>query len=1269
MPFDLNSATATSPDLEATPSSSSFDLGTANALSSSNEPMESVYRESTQEVINAPSSLNGAEIGYLDDTQNKGEQAESFLGYVNVGYEHVADTIKGFSNFMLSTPATLEGSLRAQTSEAKAEVLSRDFQASDLLSFIPNPFSTRDEVIMSATMQRLFMSKESELKAAEKASATAESGYKLIERNRKWIKDFGFQAPEEFSNRLAFDIGGAIGSIGTSVGLSVLTRSPSMSAVFFGELQKADSYVEAREKGFSPQAADAVSSVMGLAEGGLEFIGMSYFMKASGLNSGLKRIASRVIEEGLQEGSQQAAEEIISQTSGLRDVDVEGGAGRVAYAMMLGSIAGGGISTVMEIGTSVAKEEGVPASMVEPMAKSIQDSAADIDNAVAEMFNQEASNLKDNKDTDAKVSAIMKDFFEGNPINQSNLSERDVAILDGFSFPEFKTEVGSRTIEKDEQAIQAAQNMLVDMQRDIDRAANELENADVSTMTQDEVNELSERLDIAEANMSQFESMISRQQAGVQAGIDAEINLEAANIKRQIDLIEPTDIEQSDVMVDLNNRGISADMTIPQIASVLKEERGIEVEPTPPPVERKTEDIKVEGGIDQEYADAIKRVTDNKLGKISGITIPSFLGGRPRRIQSTGRAPLADFGTGIEKAIAPISTRIKNISNTLFVRARRFEYDMRVNTIADNQQLEPFLKSLKKLSNEDFTALDFAMKNSQEGVIEYISKKYGIEAEVQQVRDMLDSIYDRASEVGMDINYRSTFFPRRISDIDGLMDYLRGTDAWNIIQEVIDARAEKLGRDLTESERSALVNNLFRGFTVEGISLSKKGIFKERSIEEVNEEIDQFYETTDQALIKYILSANEAIAASKLFGKGLAMDDASGIDDSIGSIISDIVERDGISARDARILKEILAARFNEKSMGYISSAIRNLTYIDVMGSPLNAVTQIGDLTTSMYNAGIFEGVAQLPKSLTDKGRLTLEDIGIDKIAHEFESGSFTSNAVDKVFKATGLQKIDRVGKLNLVNSTLSKFQKQARKGDAELLNRLDVMFGDNAAQVREDLANGTISDDVKFLMFNVLSDMQPISQMEMPEYYLRAGNLKIMYMLKTFTIKQLDIYRRDVAGELRRAYDTGDKKRAVKAMGNLTRLVAFWVTMGASADYIKDLIRSLFGEDTTKEPEDYVIDNMLKAFGFSKYQANMVAKKGPTEVFFDIFIPPTKFIDNVVKDYKRIEKDGGLSFDNSRAVRSIPVGGELYYFWFGSGSGGSNTRPKNNKDKKSYAF
>lgn len=694
----------------------------------------------------------------------------------------------------------------------------------------------------------------------------------------------------------------------------------------------------------------------------------------------------------------------------------------------------------------------------------------------------------------------------------------------------------------------------------------------------------------------------------------------------------------AEALVDFEKRGISREMDVDEIIDVLREEAFDQQAQQITKVDDTVPFEEIES-VNDDFQSDIKLIKKDETGFIAGKLLPPFANF------------FRDFGTGIERAITPISTRLRNIDERVFVRLRRFEFDVKRRIIADNKTIQPFLEKMRDLDNDTRIALDFALKNGRDDIINEIATKNNMVKEVAAVRRMLDEIFARAKAVNMDIEYRSSFFPRRVSDIEGLIDHFMGTEHWDVIQEAFRGREEKLDRALTNEDKIKVVNSLLRGFKVEGVSLAKKGIFKERTIKNVTAELNKYYETSDQALMSYIVIANNAIETSRLFGRGQDMNNMDNLEDSIGAFVNEVSARGRISTHQASMLKEILNARFNRGRMGWITSAARDLLYIDVMGSPLNAITQIGDLATSMYNAGVVRAITTVPSAVINKVQVKLDDIGVDIMAEEFENGSLTSKAVNKVFQLTGLQKIDRVGKLTLVNSAFKDFQSKAKKNDAKLAEQLTIMFEGDAPQVMRDLRNGVVNDNTRFLVFNTLLDMQPMAKSEMPEYYLRTGNLRILYMLKTFTIRQLDIYRREVISNLVVAGKTGDVKLATKAMTNFVRLAGFWVMMGASADYIKDLLRSAFDGDEVEEPEDYVIDNMLKAFGFSKYQARMIAKEGPVRVLTDIFVPPTKFFENIFKDFKQANKREGLKADNSRMVRSIPVGGELYYFWFGGGA------------------
>ncbi|MHA1749008.1 MAG: hypothetical protein ACTSYF_10265, partial [Promethearchaeota archaeon] len=84
---------------------------------------------------------------------------------------------------------------------------------------------------------------------------------------------------------------------------------------------------------------------------------------------------------------------------------------------------------------------------------------------------------------------------------------------------------------------------------------------------------------------------------------------------------------------------------------------------------------------------------------------------------------------------------------------------------------------------------------------------------------------------------------------------------------------------------------------------------------------------------------------------------------------------------------DILDARFHEKGTTGIVHAYKNVSYIDVMGNPMAAITQIGDLAWAMYVGEIWNplrlsnNIKNLTKAIFKKSVVTKESLGIERMA------------------------------------------------------------------------------------------------------------------------------------------------------------------------------------------------------------------------------------------------------------------------------------------------
>jgi len=75
------------------------------------------------------------------------------------------------------------------------------------------------------------------------------------------------------------------------------------------------------------------------------------------------------------------------------------------------------------------------------------------------------------------------------------------------------------------------------------------------------------------------------------------------------------------------------------------------------------------------------------------------------------------------------------------------------------------------------------------------------------------------------------------------------------------------------------------------------------------------------------------------------------------------------------------------------------------------------------------------------------------------------------------------------------------------------------------------VNDNIKYVLFSKLMKYQPLTRSQMPEYYNTSGNLKILYMLKSFLVKQVDVFRQEAFNEIAEGVKTKNKEQIYKGI------------------------------------------------------------------------------------------------------------------------------------------
>ena len=240
-----------------------------------------------------------------------------------------------------------------------------------------------------------------------------------------------------------------------------------------------------------------------------------------------------------------------------------------------------------------------------------------------------------------------------------------------------------------------------------------------------------------------------------------------------------------------------------------------------------------------------------------------------KRGRETMQNVYTDMRNYLSDAIVPLEEEIKQISPELYNMNRRLEIDKLQKTTAYYKRVKGFVDGMQKMDAPDFYTFDLALKNRDVDTVQRLLEKYALTDGFAEVRNILDDLREQMIDVGVDVAYMPDYFPRKIKDADGLLDYVEqefgGRPEYSIIQKMIEEK-RKDGRIRTKEDEAQIVNSLIRGYAG-GISIAKIGNVKERSIDVVDQYMNRFYKVSTDALTDYISGAVQMIENKKYFGR------------------------------------------------------------------------------------------------------------------------------------------------------------------------------------------------------------------------------------------------------------------------------------------------------------------------------------------------------------------------------------------------------------------
>jgi hypothetical protein len=629
----------------------------------------------------------------------------------------------------------------------------------------------------------------------------------------------------------------------------------------------------------------------------------------------------------------------------------------------------------------------------------------------------------------------------------------------------------------------------------------------------------------------------------------------------------------------------------------------------------------------------------------------------PARAKAVRRSTEASLAA---KLFVPLVSRLDAISNkaNLGQRLRRLDYDINQAVRRDFEAVKPFLTAFEALGEKDAEVLNLALMNSDTVTRDAVLRANGMTAAFARVEQVLASTRARAVAAGYDVGEIQDYFPRKVNDVDGLMVHYYGQPQSGRIEEALREAAKTAqaqGRVLTREERIEVVNSVLRGFRG---AESKPGNLKERRTDVVDVAASRFYADSTEALVTYVERLNQAIEKRRFFGKFAvpvaaspgAVSSQLALESSIGAYVEGLVATGDITRQQQAEVQSILEARF---STGVQSDFIRNiktLSYITTMGHLTAALSQISDVAYSLYENGAWDTAVSYGQAAVKKSKITKEQLGLDAIAEEFRDPGKMAKLLNGTFRSVGIHYLDMVGKETLVNAKFRRMQREAAAGQLSprSLMQIDRAFDPaTAAQVKRDLAKGKKTENTLFAVYSVLADYQPLTQSEYPEYYLRHPNGRIFYMLKSFTLKQFDAFRREAITKI----VSGNAGQKVEGFSNLAHLAGLLFLIGVPVDWLKDFVMG-------RRPvlEDIAVDNVFKLLGVNRWALWQFRENpDPVRAALMLAAPPAPFFVYPAMDVKeaakRISEGEDIEPGKFESWRVLPFIGSPIYWLLGGGA------------------
>lgn len=365
-------------------------------------------------------------------------------------------------------------------------------------------------------------------------------------------------------------------------------------------------------------------------------------------------------------------------------------------------------------------------------------------------------------------------------------------------------------------------------------------------------------------------------------------------------------------------------------------------------------------------------------------------------------------------------------------------------------------------------------------------------------------------------------------------------------------------------------------------------------------------------------------------------------------------------------VRDVAVTKYGKKFLSEVEAEAKRQTLIDVdqvMGD-MNIMKNISEQSGISYSKAteISIGIAGLTavdsffaNTLMEGYAKNMKDM-LNKMTIDEKNNSIVIQIGDRIVKTIPLnlkdpetgEDVDMSDPRNFMEklATLGVDMKIYRVENA--VREMQRILGDSFLKTAESIKSGDFSSmDAKFMLYNQLRKTRPIGITDQPAFKTTADIAKVFYVLKTFPLKLVDMWRQQIFRQVKEGIQTGNVAQAANGLATAAKFIIYFSMSNAGANFLIDFIMN-----RPFDIEDIFLDSSLETIGFNRWQTWMFSEelkrgKSPQAALLKVIAPPVVNIgEDIWRSARRVVK-GKDTLPQSGLFRYIPFFG-IYEAWFG---------------------